>query len=83
MRIKYKLKRNFLIIKLLVSIFLIISTTSCNDSKISDKKNNSLDEVKYKSQLNWMGHYYLDEKSRYYLMKEVEREFRLRNEEIE
>ena len=46
MRIKYKLKRNFLIIKLLVSIFLIISTTSCNDSKISDKKNNRVDNLR-------------------------------------
>ena len=67
----------------IINLFLIILTGSCNDSKISDKKNNSLDEVKYKSQLNWMGHYYLDEKSRYYLMKEVEREFRLRNQEVD
>lgn len=83
MRINNKLKRNLLIIKLLVNMFLMISTTSCNNSKISDKKINSLDDVKYKSQLNWMGHYYLDEKSRYYLMKEVEREFRLRNQEVD
>jgi hypothetical protein len=50
---------------------------------MADKKNNSVDEVKYKSQLNWMGHYEANEKSRHKLIKEVEREFRLRNQEIE
>jgi ABC-type glycerol-3-phosphate transport system substrate-binding protein len=64
-------------------VFFITSTSSCNDSKISDKKNNRIDDVKYKSKLTWMGHYEPSEKSRHRLIKEVEREFRLRNQEIE
>jgi hypothetical protein len=56
-------------------VFLIISTSSCNDSKRLDKKNNRIDEVKYKSQLTWMGHYEPSEKSRHRLLKKLNANF--------
>ncbi len=71
------------IILIVANISFIISTSSCTDSKISDKKTASIGEVNYKSQLRWMGHYEPAEKSLHKLIKEVEREFRLRNQEIE
>src|ERR1035437_2500590 len=69
--------------KFLITMFLIISICSCNNLDKSDQKINKIDEVKYSAHLNWMGHYYLDEKSRHRLIKEVEREFRVRNQEID
>ena len=67
----------------LIPLFLIISICSCSNADKSTKETNKVEQIKYSSHLNWLGHYNADEKSRHRLIKEVEREFKLRNQEIE